>query len=154
MGCRWAAIVVVFAVSAALAQEKELISAPAPNLSEAPNRASLSFQQAVERSFDDRRWYWEADGSTRFPAGVYACQACRGTRSYQGKIGTGRLVWDLSGKHGLLPVLDLKVTKLRLGQPTLMQEKPAMNYGTFVSPGRPTRLWNKATQSLGSVMHR
>ncbi len=154
MGFRWAAIVVVFAVSAALAQEKELISAPTPNVSETPNRASLSFRQAVERSFDDRRWYWEADGLTRFPLGAYACQVCRGTRSYQGKVGTGKLVWDLGGKHRLLPVLDLKVTKLALGRPTLVQEKSPEDFGTFVSGRSPIRLWNKATQSLVSVMHR
>src|SRR5262249_43085258 len=144
----------VFIVSGALAQEKELIDAPTPNLSTQANRASLTFQQAVTRSFEDPHWYWEGGGATGAPSVPYRCFTCRKISTHQGGFSPGKLVWNLSGKHKLLPIVDLSVIKLTPGEPTLIQQKPPSEYGTVVAGRSPTRLWNKATQSLMNVMRK
>ena len=154
MRLHFAAVVVVFSFGAALAQEKELISAPTPNLVLTPNHASLTLQQAFARSFEDHRWYWEADGLARLPLGNYRCQRCRNMGSRQRGFSPAKLVWNYDGKHRLFPLLDLTVIKLTPGQPSLIQQKPASEFGTFVSGRMPTNLWNRAGQSLMSVMHR
>jgi|tagenome__1003787_1003787.scaffolds.fasta_scaffold20681512_1 hypothetical protein len=145
--------VLLFMVSAALAQEKPLSSVPTPNLGSRAS-ASVILQQALSRSFANHPGYWEGNAGSDTRSAGSSRSRHQEVGTHQGGFSPGKLVWNFTGKHKLVPLLDLTVVKVNPTQPWSVQPKTLSEFGTFVSQHKPGDLVNKATQSLMSAMHR
>lgn len=63
-------VVLLAKVNFALGQQKDLISAPAPNLERLQAHQAFNFKQTARQNLR-RSWYWEIDDTIRAPFDVY-----------------------------------------------------------------------------------
>jgi hypothetical protein len=152
MRFRYAALAVVLFAVDALAQQGQLISGPTPNLPAQNNRHSLTYFDSIVRS-SQQHWYWhDVRPTTPTLAPKPFIYRNAPVRTTSPGFSPGKLEWNLSGKHKLLPSLDLTVLRLRPGEPSLIEKQPGSEYGTFVSDRNP--IWEKAAESLKKILMR
>jgi hypothetical protein len=104
----------------------------------------LAFETASKPVTEQRYWYWEVDDSIRAPFPTY--RYLPGTMTHNDGFAPISLSWTFSGKHPLLPTLELAGMQIKPGERMTFLSRPSDSYGTVVS--EPGSLWNKASHVL------
>ena len=147
----WLVAIVVAGVSCSWAQQKELISAPLPNLP--ANRLIPyvgSFQQSVlSKNTLRRSWYWEAIDLTQ-PLSETNKYLPRGVVTSNSDFSPASLQWTFTGKRKLMPTLDLTLVQIKPGDGTRHERSGPASGG--MEPVRDS-LWDRATHSISGFLH-
>ncbi len=145
------AVAVLSCLGCAYAQQKELISAPLPNLP--ANRLIPyvgSFQQNVlSKTALRRSWYWEAIDLTQPLSGANKYLP-RGVTTSNSDFSPASLQWTFTGKRKLMPTLDLTLVKIKPGEGTIHDGPDAQ---TGAAGSSRSSLWDRATQSISDLLH-
>ncbi len=140
-----AAVIVFFAISSALAQKKDLISAPSPNIQRCQGTAR-NFQQTANQNGRLRHyWYWEVEDSIPAPLQIYKNQPSHVMAIDD--FSPVSLKWTFTGKRKLVPLIDFTIVQVKPGEPAVRQTSD----GNFETAGF-DRLWDKATRSLVDML--
>jgi hypothetical protein len=148
-----ASAVFLFLVHGAWAQKAELPSAPSAGTETSQqNRAASSFPEAGSQvSGSHRFWYWEIDDSIQPPFATYRYLK-GGMTATDADFSPASLSWNFTGKHRLVPVLDLTVIQVNPSDGFSLRQKDKNPFGTFVS--NRGHYWDKATQSMIDALRR
>ena len=140
-------VVLLATVNFAFGQQKDLISAPAPNLQpRLQAHQAFNFKQTARQNFR-RSWYWEIDDTIRAPFDVYKYFPGR-RMTTDTDFSPASLKWTFDGKRKLVPLLDLTVIQIKPGERAVL--KPDAEFGSV----RPDcgHLWDIATRSLVDML--
>lgn len=144
------AVVVVFFLSCAWAQQKELVSAPLPNhLMSTSSRYASLFDQSTPRTSLQRSWYWEGNDLTQAPSGTNKYLP-KGVVTNSSDFSPASLQWTFAGKRKLMPTLDLTLVKVKPGEGTI-HDGPDARTGAAGPPR--SHLWDRATHSISDLLH-
>jgi hypothetical protein len=91
-----------------------------------------------------RSWYWETITAGSGPSAADRYLPV-GTKASQPDFAPASLRWSFTGKHKVIPVIDLTVTKFKPGEKSFRGEpsskQPSENF------------WTKATHSISELLH-
>jgi len=109
----------------------------------------LVFETANKPVLVQRYWYWEVDGSIRAPFPTY--RYLPGTMTHDDGFAPVSLSWTFTGKHPLLPTLEVAGMQIRPGEGINFFSRPSDSYGIVES--QPASLWSKASHALMAALH-
>ncbi len=147
----WLVAIVVVGVSCSWAQQKELISAPLPNL---PANRLIPYvgvfqQNVLSKTALRRSWYWEAIDLTQ-PLSVANKYLPKGVATSNSDFSPASLQWTFTGKRKLMPTLDLTLVQIKPGEGTVHEPPDADSRGLESLRGN---LWDRATHQISDFLH-
>lgn len=134
----------------AFGQEKDLVSAPTPNVPQRlQQRHAFTFQENTTAPSFRHSWYWEvpdfspdlAERNRWLP---------RGAQISNSDFTPASLRWNFEGKRKIVPVIDLTVMQIKPGERSTTAVPSADNSTSQFAPGA---LWTKATHSISELLH-
>ena len=143
------AIFVAVLVCAGKALAQEAATPAAPNANKFSRPVPKLMFGTPGKSVAQRPWYWEVDDSIHPPFPTY--RYLRGTMTQDEGFSPVALTWNFSGKHPLMPALELAGMQLKPGERMAFLGHPTDHYGTVVSDQN--RLWSKASHALIAALH-
>lgn len=144
----------VFALAAftisAFAQQKELLSAPSPNVQpHVQLYRAFDFQENAAPSSLRHFWYWEVPAfSPRLPETNRFLP--RGAKVGNPDFEPASLRWSFTGKRKVVPLIDLTVLQIKPGEKLKPSGESAASGTAQTAPGI---LWTKATHSISELLH-
>jgi len=148
---RWslAFALAAFALSV-FAQDKELVSAPTPNVqTHAPVYHAFDFQVNATSSTWRHSWYWEVPDFSPSWQEINRYLP-RGAKIGNTDFEPASLRWNFEGKRKVVPVIDLTVMQIKPGEKASPAATSVDNGTSQFAPGA---LWNKATHSISELLH-
>jgi len=144
-------VLTAFALSA-LAQEKDLVSAPSPRIqTHALSQRSFDFQGNGTAPVFRHYWYWEVTDCAQPPLQEINRNLPRGAKVNSGDYMPAALRWTLDGKRKVVPTIDLTVMEIRPGEKTSAATAATNNW--MPSSSTAEILWTKATHSISDLLH-
>ena len=132
---------VLLFTSAGCAQVPSLVTKAHERLT-THDRNQLSFARSIDFA-SQHRWYWEDTSPSAEPACPFGRSLTFAAANDFSPFG---LSWEFTGKHPLVPSLDVIGFNLKAGAQPL---SPDAIYG-FIAP---PRIWNRASHALASALH-
>jgi hypothetical protein len=134
----------------AFAQEKELVSAPTPNLPQhATQHRTFDFRENGTAATLRHTWYWETPDFAQPPLQEINRCLPRGAKINSDDYMPASLRWTLEGKRKVVPVIDLTVVEIKPGEKTTA----ASAVSWTPSSSSAGTLWTKATHSISELLH-
>ena len=140
-----------FALSA-LAQDKELISAPSPQVHpHVQGQRSFDFQGNGTAPVFRHYWYWEVTDFAQPPLREINRNLPQGAKVNSNDYMPAALRWNFEGKRKVVPTIDLTVMEIRPGEKTSAATSATNNW--MPSSSTAGILWTKATHSISDLLH-